>query len=54
MPIYDYKCNDCKKDFTLIQSLKEHEEAKTECPDCKSTNVKRILGTFFASTSKKS
>lgn len=54
MPIYDYKCLDCKKDFTVVQSLKEHEEGKVECPDCKGKNITRLLGPFFASTSKKS
>lgn len=54
MPIYDYKCLDCNKEFTVIQTLKEHEEGETECPNCKGKNIKRLLGTFFASTSKKS
>ncbi len=54
MPIYDYKCLDCNKEFTLVLTLKEYEDGKVECPNCKSKNLQRLLGTFFASTSKKS
>lgn len=54
MPLYEYKCNDCGKEFTLVLNLKDYEEGKAECSTCKSKNIKRLLGTFFATTSKKS
>ncbi len=25
MPIYEYRCKDCEHDFTIIESLKDHE-----------------------------
>lgn len=54
MPIYDYRCNDCGRDFVVIESLKEHETAKPVCPDCSGTNVRRVIGGVHVKTSKKS
>ncbi|MFQ5662202.1 MAG: FmdB family zinc ribbon protein [Terriglobia bacterium] len=54
MPIYDYTCKDCHKDFTRVLTLSEYERGKIECPDCKSKNVEQKPAIFFAVTSKKS
>ncbi len=54
MPIYDYTCLDCKKEFTLTLSLKEYEKAEAKCPACGSLKVEQKPATFFAVTSKKS
>lgn len=54
MPVYDYKCLDCNKDFTLVLKVAEHEKRKVACPKCKSKNVKQIPSAFYAVTSKKS
>lgn len=54
MPTYDYVCKDCKKKFTLILTVAEHEKAQQVCPKCKSKNVEQQLASFFAVTSKKS
>lgn len=54
MPTYEYECKDCKKKFTLIQSISEHDKTETVCPKCKSTKVKQNLSVFTAKTSRKS
>ncbi len=54
MPTYEYLCESCKKKFSLIQSLKEHEKAKVTCPKCKSRKVKQLISVFMAKTSRKS
>ena len=54
MPTYEYKCRDCKKIFTIIQSISEHGKAKVSCPECKSKKVKKVISIFAAKTSKKS
>jgi putative FmdB family regulatory protein len=54
MPTYEYKCRDCKKKFTLIQSISDHGKTKVSCPKCKSTKVKKVISIFAAKTSKKS
>ncbi len=54
MPTYEYECLNCKKKFTLIQSISEHEKGKASCPKCKSAKVKQIISAFTAKTSRKS
>ena len=43
MPIYNYKCEDCKKDFEVL--VKSYGE-KTKCTSCGSKDVKRIYSAF--------
>jgi len=55
MPIYEYTCQECKRDFVLSLSIKEQEaKPAVKCPDCKSAKVKKKYGGFTAVTSKKS
>jgi len=54
MPTYEFMCQKCKKTFTLILSLSEHEKGLFSCPGCESTSVKQQITPFIASTSKKS
>jgi putative FmdB family regulatory protein len=54
MPTYEFKCEKCKKPFTLIISISEYEKKKIRCPKCKSTRVKQQITSFQAVTSKKS
>lgn len=49
MPIIDYKCKDCGKQFFEI--VKSAED-KVVCPNCKSTNTDRIYkGKFYGKNS---
>lgn len=54
MPLYEYTCNDCHKDFSRVMTLREYERGDVACPDCKSKNVEQKPATFYAVTSKKS
>jgi len=54
MPVYDYKCADCKKKFTLTMTVSEHDKVKVKCPKCGSKKVVQQMASFFAVTSKKS
>ncbi len=54
MPTYEFICEKCKKPFTLVQSISEHEKKKFKCPKCKSVKVKQQITTFQTKTSKKS
>jgi putative FmdB family regulatory protein len=40
MPIYEYRCMKCKKDFEYLVFGSEKE---VECPACKSKKVKRNM-----------
>ena len=54
MPIYEFSCNKCGKQFELALTIREREEKKLRCPDCSSTKVQQKFGTFSAKTSRKS
>jgi putative FmdB family regulatory protein len=54
MPLYDYECQNCGKVFTVVLSLKEHEQGGIQCPGCNSRDVRQMLSSFIAHTSKKS
>jgi putative FmdB family regulatory protein len=54
MPTYDYRCEKCRKSFSIVQTVKEHERRKVVCPKCGSRTVKRQISPFYAITSRKS
>ena len=54
MPTYEYECLDCKKKFSVILSISEHEKNKASCPKCKGKKVKQSISTFTTKTSRKS
>lgn len=44
MPIYEYRCGGCGKDFeALVRS-----STKVECPHCQSTTLEKKLSVFAA------
>jgi putative FmdB family regulatory protein len=45
MPLYEYFCEDCQKDFTLLQSANVNKD-KTVCPECHSNEVRHQFSTF--------
>ncbi len=53
MPLYEFHCPKCDKDFTLVLTVSEYEKTKPKCPDCK-TEAERIFSSVYAITSKKS
>ncbi len=54
MPTYDYQCEKCGKQFTLTQSMAEHDKKQTVCPECKSDKIIQLITPFIAKTSRKS
>ncbi|MDI9570375.1 MAG: zinc ribbon domain-containing protein [Pseudomonadota bacterium] len=54
MATYEYRCEACKKSFTLIQKISEHGKTKVTCPKCKSEKVKQQISSFLIKTSRKS
>jgi len=45
MPLFDYRCMDCKRRFSLLLGVvAERQEEK--CPNCGSTNVGRLISRF--------
>jgi len=53
MPTYEYYCDACKKEFSVVRRISE-SGADTVCPACKGKDVRRLISRVFAKTSKKS
>ncbi|MGA1840625.1 MAG: FmdB family zinc ribbon protein [bacterium] len=51
MPIYEYKCQSCNKDF---EKLIFRREQSICCPFCNSVDVSRIMSTFGFMSGKSS
>lgn len=45
MPIYEYRCNNCGKEFSEL-FLKIEDAEKAKCKFCNSTNLVKLLSTF--------
>lgn len=50
MPIYEYHCDGCGKDFEVLVF---NSSEKIQCPDCGSKKVKRLLSGFSAKSDGK-
>lgn len=47
MPIFEYHCNDCDKDF---DTLLAHDESATQCRHCSSENIRKKFSCFSTRT----
>jgi len=54
MPTYDYRCPACKKKFSVMMSITEHEARKVKCPKCGGKKLEQQISTFMTKTSRKS
>jgi putative FmdB family regulatory protein len=45
MPIYEYRCDDCRKKFEVLV-LRVEEESSLRCPHCSSAKMKRLISRF--------
>ncbi|MDT8436442.1 MAG: zinc ribbon domain-containing protein [Gemmatimonadota bacterium] len=55
MAIYDYRCENCGAEFTVSETISEHERRRKspKCPDCDSGRTRRVFTEFFAKTESK-
>ncbi len=54
VPTYDYRCQECGHEFSVIESISAHEAAKPKCSKCESSRVRRVLMGVNVKTSRKS
>ena len=47
MPIYEYKCKTCERQFELLRSFREGQ-TPARCPACGSEQTNRLLSMFAA------
>ncbi|MBN1313689.1 MAG: zinc ribbon domain-containing protein [Anaerolineae bacterium] len=44
MPIYEFRCKDCHRVFSLsYNSYADYEDTNSVCPSCQSTNLSRLI-----------
>lgn len=49
MPLYEYHCETCERDFEKRRAIKE-ADAPVQCPECESEDVTRKLSLFMTVT----
>lgn len=54
MPIYQYRCLNCKKRFEVFLSYTEYGEKNVNCPHCASGNIQRRIGRIRVAKSEES
>ncbi len=54
MPTYDFRCGECRKQYTLTMSITERDKKRVKCPKCGSSKKEPVFSTFFAKTTRKS
>jgi putative FmdB family regulatory protein len=54
VPIYQYRCLNCKKRFELFLSYKEYGEKRVQCPHCTSDQIQRRIGRIRIAKSEES
>ena len=47
MPLYEYKCADCKTSFDALRAMSD-ADAPIACPKCDSENTGRMISLFSA------
>jgi putative FmdB family regulatory protein len=47
MPLYEYRCPDCRARFEVLQRMGE-DASSVRCPECGAARVERQLSTFAA------
>ena len=54
MPVYEYFCEKCRKEVTIAMTISQHEKGGAVCPKCSGKELRPLVGSFFAKTSRKS
>ena len=49
MPLYEYHCDTCERDFEKRRPIKE-ADAPIQCPECAGAEVSRKMSLFIAFT----
>ncbi len=54
MPIYEFQCEKCGKEFSLPLSVKQYEQKQFACPACQAKEVQPLISATNVITSRKS
>ncbi|HEX9610790.1 MAG TPA: zinc ribbon domain-containing protein [Gemmatimonadales bacterium] len=53
MPIYEYRCTRCGREWSRQEPISEHGREPAACPVC-GADSERVFSAFFAKTVRKS
>ena len=48
MPIFEYRCKECEKEFETLVMGRE----RPACPSCRSSRLEKLLSTFATATDR--
>ena len=54
MPLYEYYCEKCQREVSITMTISERDKGTPPCPKCGGREMRPLVGTFFAKTSRKS
>ena len=54
MPVYEYLCDNCRREVTVTLPIREHDKGVPACPQCNGKDLHPLVSTFFSQTSRKS
>jgi putative FmdB family regulatory protein len=54
LPIYEFECRKCGKEFSLTLPVKEYEQKNFACPACQGKDVEPLVTSTNVITSRKS
>ncbi len=54
MPVYEYRCEKCKRKVTLRMSISEHDRRRAACPRCRGKKLQPLISSFVSQTARKS
>jgi putative FmdB family regulatory protein len=54
VPIYEFQCQKCGKEFNLVLSVKQYEQKGFACPACQAKEVEQLVSSTNVITSRKS
>ena len=50
MPIYEFRCKECKKEFSELFPRSSFDLKQVECPECHAKEAQRMLSVFASET----
>ena len=54
MAVYEFRCSDCGKNFSLVRPISKYSGGAVKCPKCGKKKTERRWSQVYAVTSKKS
>jgi putative FmdB family regulatory protein len=54
MPLYEYRCKDCRHRVSVFQSYSDYGEIQPACPDCGGRNLDRLISRVRVARSEES